>query len=199
LILKSKRTQVVIDSKKIPYLPFQGSDQMQAKKPSTYSPTGWRFRLGLTFFALGWICPLFVPLVTSSSLSTEAKTLFSGILIVGVPEIFSVISIVFLGKDGFNYIKERIFTFLKRIVPKGEVSRIRYRIGLVLLFFHVIYANLIFYSPHLIKGYAANSMVMNMCADVLFIVTLFVLGGNFWEKLRALFIYDAKVIIPESL
>lgn len=172
---------------------------MQTNKTSTYNPTGWRFRLGLTFFALGWICPLFVPLVTSSSLSTETKTLLSGLLIIGVPEIFSVISIVFLGKDGFNYIKERIFTLLKKIVPQGEVSRTRYRIGLLMLFFHVIYANLIFYSPHLIKGYDTNSMVMNMCADVLFIVTLFVLGGDFWEKLRALFIYDAKVQIRGRL
>jgi hypothetical protein len=172
---------------------------MQTNKTSTYNPTGWRFRLGLTFFALGWICPLFVPLVTSSSLSTETKTLLSGLLIIGVPEIFSVISIVFLGKDGFNYVKEKIFTFLKRVVPQGEVSRFRYRIGLFMLFLHVIYANLIFYSPHLIKGYDENSMVMNMCADVLFIVTLFVLGGNFWEKLRALFIYDAKVQMPGHL
>jgi hypothetical protein len=172
---------------------------MQVNKTSTYSPTGWRFRLGVTFFALGWICPLFVPLITRLSLSTETKALLSGILIVGVPDIFSVISIIFLGKDGFNYIKERIFTFLKRIVPQGEVSRIRYKVGLFMLFFHVIYANLIFYSPHLIKGYDANSMVMNMCADVLFIITLFVLGGNFWEKLRALFIYDAKVQIPVRL
>ncbi len=68
-----------------------------------------------------------------------------------------------------------------------------------MLFLHVIYANLIFYSPHLIKGYDENNMVMNMCAEVLFIVTLFVLGGNFWEKLRALFIYDAKVQIPGHL
>ncbi len=172
---------------------------MQMNKTSTYSPTGWHFRLGVTFFALGWICPLFIPLVTNSNLSTETKTFLSGFLLIGVPEIFSVISIVFLGKDGFNYIKERIFTFLKRIVPQGEVSRTRYRIGLVMLFLHVIYANLIFYSPHLIKGYAENSIVMNVCAEVLFIVTLFVLGGDFWEKLRALFVYDAKVQIRERL
>jgi hypothetical protein len=169
---------------------------MQENKTGTYNPTGWRFRLGLTFFVLGWICPLFVPLVTRSNLSTEAKTIFSGILLVGIPEIFSVISIVFLGKDGFNYIKERIFTFFKKIVPQGEVSRTRYRIGLFMLFCHVIYANLIFYSPSFIKGYGENGMVMNVCAEVLFIVTLFVLGGNFWEKLRALFIYDAKVQTP---
>jgi hypothetical protein len=74
-----------------------------------------------------------VPLVTSSNLSTETKTLLSGLLIIGVPETFSVISIVFLGKDGFNYIKEKIFTFLKRVVPQGEVSRFRYRIGLFMV------------------------------------------------------------------
>ena len=29
-------------------------------------------------------------------------------------------------------------------------------------------------------------------ADAIFVVNLFVLGGDFWDKLRALFVYDAK-------
>jgi len=39
---------------------------------------------------------------------------------------------------------------------------------------------------------------MNLIADFLFIITLFILGGEFWEKLRALFIYDAKAYIPKQ-
>ena len=57
---------------------------------------------------------------------------------------------------------------------------------------HVIFANLIFYAPDLIPGYADNRIAMGLTADFLFIVTLFVLGGDFWEKLRALFLYEAK-------
>jgi hypothetical protein len=39
---------------------------------------------------------------------------------------------------------------------------------------------------------------MNMTADFLLVITLFILGGEFWEKLRALFIYDAKASIPQK-
>lgn len=158
----------------------------------------WRFRLGLFFFALGWTCPLFIPFVTNSNLETEMKTLISGVLLIGIPEVFSVISIVILGKSGFNTIKSKVFAFLKRAIPRDEVSRARYRIGLFMLLFHVIYAYLTFYLPDLIPGYADNRIPMNLTADFLFIVTLFVLGGNFWEKLRALLLYDAKVLMPIS-
>ncbi len=162
-----------------------------------FNPTGWRFRFGLLFFVIASKCPLFIPVVASSDLSTEIKTLLSTLLLIGAPEIFSVISIVILGKQGFNYIKCKILYFLKQIVPSAEVSRRRYRFGLFLLLLHVIYAYLTYYAPDLIVGYTENRIVMNLTADFLFIVTLFVLGGEFWEKLRALFIYDAKAYIPE--
>ena len=161
-----------------------------------FTPSGWRFRLGLFFFVFAWLCPLFIPLVTSSDLSTETKTLLSGFLLIGVPEIFSVISIVILGKPGFEYIKSKVFGFLKQVVPRGTVSRARYRIGLFMLLLHVIYANLTFYAPDLIPGYADARISMNLAADFLFLVTLLVLGGDFWDKLRALFLYDARAQTP---
>ena len=160
-------------------------------------PSAWRFRLGLFFFALGWVCPLFIPLITNSNLATEMKTLISGILLIGAPEVFSVISIVILGKSGFNTLKTKVFAFFKRAIPRDEVSRMRYRIGLFMLLLHVIYAYLTFYIPDLIPGYTDNRIPMNLTADFLFIVTLFILGGNFWEKLRALLLYDAKAYIPK--
>jgi len=163
------------------------------------TPTGWRLRLGLFFFVIGWICPLFVPLVTTLDLPAETKTLLSGFLLIGAPEIFSVISIIILGKSGFNYIKYKTFAFLKKAAPQGEVSRMRYRFGLFMLLLHVIYANFTFYAPDSILGYSENRITMNLIADFLFIVTLFVLGGNIWEKLRALLLYDAKACIPKRL
>jgi hypothetical protein len=161
-----------------------------------YTPTGWRFRLGLIFFVLGWLCPLVIPLVTRSDLPVETKTLLSGFLLIGVPEIFSVISIVILGKPGFEYIKTKVFAFLKLVVPRGQVSRTRYRIGLFMLLLHVAYACLTYYAPDLIPRYSEDRITINLIADFLFVVTLFVLGGDFWDKLRALFLYDAKAHIP---
>jgi hypothetical protein len=164
-----------------------------------YAPTGWRFRIGLIFFVIAWICPLFIPFVTNTNLTTEAKTFLSGFLLIGAPEIFSVISIVILGKSGFNYIKTKAFSFIKRAAPQGEVSRTRYRIGLFMLLLHVVNAQFIFYAPDLIIGYSENRIAMNLVAEFLFIVTLFVLGRDFWEKLRALFLYDVKAQMPNRV
>jgi hypothetical protein len=172
------------------------NDMAEDEDTGPYNPTGWRFRLGLIFFVLGWLCPLFIPLVTRSDLPIETKTLLSGFLLIGVPEIFSLVSIVILGKSGFDYIKTNVFAFLKLAVPQGPVSRIRYRIGLFMLLPHFIYGSFIFYAPDLIPGYSDARITMNLSADFLFLVTLFVLGGDFWDKLRALFLYDAKAYIP---
>jgi hypothetical protein len=61
---------------------------------------------------------------------------------------------------------------------------------------HVIYAYLTFFTPSLITGYSEARITMNLMADFLFLVTLFVLGGDFWDKLRALFLYDAMAHLP---
>lgn len=171
---------------------------MTLTQASEAPPVGWRFRIGIGFFVLGWVCPLFIPLVTASGLSAEWKTAISGLLLVGVPEIFSFVSIAFLGKDGFNYIKSRVFAFLKRAAPSGRVSRMRYHIGLLIWALLALFGVFSYYVPDLIPSYDENRIVMGLVADFFFIVSFFVLGGDFWDKFRALFIYDAKVVIPES-
>jgi hypothetical protein len=64
-------------------------------------------------------------------------------LLVGGPEVFSVIAI--MGKPGFIYIKTRVFALLKRALPAGKVSRLRYNIGLGLLIPHVIFAYITYF------------------------------------------------------
>jgi hypothetical protein len=153
--------------------------------------TSWRFRTGVTLIAIGWICPLFIPLVTKSTLSTEWKTALSGFLLVVGPEVLSVLAIAILGKDGFNFLKEKVFALLRRAAPTAKVSRTRYRAGLVIWALLFIYGSFVWYAPHLVPGYSEHRIALNLSADFLFIVSLFVLGGDFWEKFRALFIYDA--------
>ena len=150
----------------------------------------WRFRLGVALIAIGWICPLFIPLVTNSALSTEWKTALSGFLLVVGPELLSLLAIAILGKDGFNYLKEKVFALLRRAAPSAKVSRARYRTGLFIWAFLFVYGSFVWYAPHLVPGYAEHRIALNLTADFLFIASLFVLGGDFWEKFRALFSYD---------
>ena len=133
---------------------------------------------------------MFIPLVTKSTLSTEWKTALSGVLLVVGPEVLSVMAIAILGKDGFNFLKEKVFALLRRAAPTAKVSRTRYRAGLAIWALLFIYGSFVWYAPHLVPGYTEHRIALNLSADFLFIASLFVLGGDFWEKFRALFIYD---------
>lgn len=170
----------------------------QKKDTEEQQPPGWRFRLGLTIFVIGFLSPLSIPLVTASGLSSQWKTVISGVLAVGVPEVFSVVAIAIMGKSGFNYMKGRIFRFLKKHGPPDVVSRTRYRTGLVMFTLPLLFGWLEPYVSHHIPGYEANQFVVSAVGDLLFVSSLFVLGGDFWDKVRALFIHEAKTLLPQS-
>ncbi len=157
---------------------------------------GWRFKLGVYLLVLGAICPLFTPLVAMTSLSTEWKAALSGLLLIGIPEIFSLVAIAVMGKDGFNYIKGKVFGFFKRHALPKEVSRTRYQIGLVLFLLPLLFGWLAPYVPDVIPGYQAHGFAVNLGLDILLLVSLFVLGGEFWDKVRALFAYEARTHFP---
>jgi hypothetical protein len=169
---------------------------VKATATQTVQPrAGWRFRLGLTTLIVGWFSPLLIPVVTRTSLATEWKTIISGLLAVGIPEVFTVVAIAIMGKDGYNLIKERIFSFLKRHGPPDRVSLTRYRIGLVMFVLPIVFGWLGPYGVHLIPGYESHRFFVNLTGDVIFIASLFVLGGDFWDKVKCLFVYNCRVEI----
>ena len=166
----------------------------QATTSKTKQPrAGWRFRLGLTILIVGWLSPLLIPLVTRTSLAKEWKTIISGLLAAGIPEVFMVAAIAIMGKSGYNLIKERIFSFLKKHGPPDHVSLNRYRIGLAMFVLPVLFAWLGPYGAHHILGDGMHRFVVSSTGDLMFVTSLFVLGGDFWDKVRALFIHSARV------
>jgi hypothetical protein len=59
-----------------------------------------------------------------------------------------------------------------------------------------VFGYFIFYAPELIPGYHEHRIALNLAADLLLLSSFFVLGGDFWDKFRALFIHDAKAQFP---
>lgn len=157
------------------------------------SAPGWRFRIGISLFVLGFFSPLCIPLVMATSLSTAWKTTLSGLLMLGIPELFLLVAAAIMGKPGFNYVKAKVFGAFKRYALPVKVSRTRYRIGLVMLLIPLLYGWLEPYASQLISGHEKYRVVLAIAGDVLFLASLFVLGGEFCDKLRALFIYEAKI------
>ena len=173
----------------------QGTAQ-QDKAQVEAAASGWRFRIGVAFFVLAVISPVGVPLVALTDLSTGMKATLSGLFLAGFPEVFTVAAIAFLGKSGFNYLKGKLFAHVKRYGPPREVSRTRYRAGIVMLLIPILFAYLISYAPQYIPGYGEHSLYINLGIDFILIASFFVLGGEFWDKVRALFVHGAKAQFP---
>jgi hypothetical protein len=158
---------------------------------------GWRLKLGVVLFGFSIVLPVLgVPLVAVMGLSAATVATVSGALLVGA-EVLGLVAVAVMGKTGFAYIKNRVFGFLKQHGPPAEVSRTRYTIGLVMFAVPVVFGWLAPYAADLIPGYLGSEFTYAIVGDLLLLTSLFVLGGDFWDKVRALFIYGAKAVFPK--
>ncbi len=162
------------------------------------SPPKDKLVAGAIIFIFGFLSPLFIPLVTTSDLPTGWKAVLSGLLALGIPELFMMIAVAVAGKEGFNYIKSKISRFLKKQGPPDTVGKIRYRVGLVLFLIPIFVGWLLPYFSDIIPFYHANRYIISATGDVILITSFFVLGGDFWDKLRSMFIYGAKAFFPDK-
>jgi hypothetical protein len=156
------------------------------------SGAGWRFRIGVVVFIMGFLSPLLIPWVLASGLSGKWKAILSGGLSFGLPEVFTLLAIAIMGKEGFNILKERLFGLMRRYGPPDQVSRSRYRAGIIMFLLPLLFGWVTPYVSTHMPGYEVHRLVIGIVGDVLLISSLFVLGGEFWDKVRALFVYDAK-------
>lgn len=160
------------------------------------APPRGRLYLGGGVLVFGWLCPLFVPLVVQSNLGAEWKTTLSGLLLLGIPELFTLAAVAILGKQGFTYFKGIVFGLLRRLAPPDAVGLPRYRVGLVMFVVPILFAWISIYIPNLIPGFTEHPIVFALTGDIMFFSSLFVLGGDFWDKVRALFVHGAKAHFP---
>ncbi len=160
--------------------------------------TKLRLYLGLFIFALAWLIPLASFWIVSTNLPQAVKVTLVGLVSVGGPEVLGVLAIVLLGKENFDLFKNKILAVLKMAAPRGSVSRLRYRIGLIMFMLPLVPSYIMAYEPHWLPDSSPWHLNVSLASDACFLSSLFVLGGDFWDKLRALFVYDAKVTLPLS-
>lgn len=155
----------------------------------------WRIKLAFVMFIIsfGWVIVL--PVLPILGFSASAIATFSGVMVVAA-EILMLAGAAIAGKDGFAYIKSRVFGFLKSYGPPQTVGRTRYTIGLIMFVVPVLTGWLWPYAEHFINGLEEHSLVLGIVGDLLLLSSLFVLGGDFWDKLRSLFVHSAYVVIP---
>ena len=161
-------------------------------------PAGWRFPVGVVIFVLGFAAPLAIPLVTSSDLPTAWKTVIAGALAVGVPEVMMVVAAAVMGKQGFAELKRRFGRFFAKHGPSERVGRTRYRVGLVMFTLPLLLGWLAPYLGHHVPGYDPRKLIWAVTGDAVFVASFFVLGGEFWDKLRGLFVHGARAVFPST-
>ena len=155
-----------------------------------------RFYLGLFFFILAWVSPLFIPVILQLPLSSEAKGTLSTLLLVGAPEVFILIAAALLGKETLAYFVGRIKSVFRMKRPFKPVGRVRYTIGLLMFLACLLSSVVEVNYPPAREIYGDYFTEAAIVWNIFFVVSLFVLGGNFWDKLRSLFVFDAYAVFP---
>ena len=170
-----------------------GENKVELKNPER-SKT--KLVIGVLVLVFGFLSPLLIPLVVASNLSAATKSILSGLLAFGIPEVFMFAAIAIMGKKGYQHIKTISKKYLKRFAPPDTVGRLRYRIGLLFFCLPLVIGILQPYLTYFIGSVEDLSFWFHFSLDIIFVIGIFILGGDFWDKLRGLFQYDVKVIKP---
>jgi hypothetical protein len=158
------------------------------KPPAAHSQK--RFAFGILLFACGRLTFLLIPLVRGSSLTSDWKNVLSVICVFGLPDLFTVLAVAVLGKEGFAQLKQLLFSRIKRFAPPAKVGKVRYRIGLVMFFVPIVFGWAYPYLNEIFSGFQDYRIVLSVCGDLLLVTSFFVLGGEFWDKIRGLFVHE---------
>ena len=153
---------------------------------------------GAVIFFAGNSAPLAIPFVAASSLSEGWKTGLSGLMLFCIPELATLLAVVVLGKAGFNALKAQIFGWASRTLLPDKVSRTRHHIGLILFLIPFFIGWVSPYAFEVMPELTKHQLIVAISGDVTLIVGLCLMGGQAWDKLRALFVYDAQVAFPST-
>ena len=157
---------------------------------------GWRIKVGFVLFIVGFIAPpLLLPILALIG-GTRFAAISGGVLVTG--EIMLVAGAAIAGKQGYAYIKATVFGFIKKFGPPQKVGKIRYRFGLLIFFIPVAFGWALPYLLEHIPWYLAHPTNYGIIGDVMLVIGLFVLGGDFWDKLRSLFVQSSTVVFEEK-
>ena len=169
---------------------------------------GWRIRVAFALFIVSIFWPVLVPIMPLIGISGGQIAAFSGAMVV-LAEVMILAGVAIAGKEGFAYVKAKVMGILKAYGPPKTVGPTRYAVGLVMFAVPLVVGFLSPYLEHFqaaqflpqavaefVPGRAENVLTLALVFDIMLVTSLFVLGGDFWDKLRSLFIHDARATFP---
>jgi hypothetical protein len=173
---------------------------MKSKTPVQYPAPefpGIRLYIGIAVFSLS-----FFMLLTGLFVSTFFHDHFTKALVLSIfwisGPLMKIACVAILGKPSYLWIKAKFRHHYVRVVRPYHESRIRYNIGLVMFCFPIIPNYIMAYAPQILYESFYFRLGINASLDAIFVASLFVLGGDFWDKLKSLFIFSARASFEEE-
>jgi hypothetical protein len=157
----------------------------------------WKYRLGLGLFIYSLVPICTIELVALLPLDT-AEIVTLGAVYVASGELAFLAAVALLGKPFIQAVKDRIkgFFFSKKpLSPQKPIGKIRHGLGVALLLgslapYYAAIGMLLFAGPG--DSEARTLLYLLLAGEALFVVSLFVLGGEFWARLKRLFEWPGK-------
>lgn len=161
--------------------------------------TQTRFVVGCILLVTGILCGLTIPFLSMFHIKHDKAAIVSFLMLSHHGLTF--LSIAVMGRKNFDRLMEPFHSAARKagekIKPAGNVSRDRYRIGLIMLVTPLIVVT----AMHVVHEFALTHetrVAISLFMQMMFLASFFVLGGDFWDKARALFVWDARAVFPED-
>ena len=150
-----------------------------------------RLRIGIAlaiggnvlFFTSAWIA--WMPWSAGTKAAVWGALFFA-------PELGTLLGAAIMGKENYERFKSATFAFIGRIKPSGDIGVWRHRIGIAMFLSPIVPTYIQAYKPEWLPDGSAWRWEIKIAADLIFIASLFVLGGDFWDKLHALVLREAR-------
>jgi hypothetical protein len=161
------------------------------KQDHTAQGWDWRYGIGLLLFALaGFSIVLGVVAAFTGQARHDAPT--SPVwLLAGPAELFCLAAAAILGKEKYRKLSRKVRRGARHSESGGRTRRFRYYMGLAGCLFNGVPLTLYAYAPELMPGGTTKLSIL-VIADLVFFGSLFFAGGEFWEKLRRLFVCEGN-------
>ncbi len=154
----------------------------------------WKYYLGITLVLYSVFPYVFsaavLPFLPVSSV--QAVSIATALVVSG--EISFLIAVALLGKPFIQMFKAKIKALFRRkkdAAPPRPVGRTRHSIGvsmlLVSFFVPYLLTEIALYFEYVEKYGHTDLLILMISGDLLFVASLFVLGDEFWGRMKALF------------
>jgi len=154
----------------------------------------WKYYLGLSLFIYSFL-PFSIVAVLPFMGMTFAQLGIFAVIFLASGEIALLCSAALLGKDFLAAMKKKIMAMFKRTHEPKPISRTMHRFGITLLIastlpYYAVLVYLLFFEH---REAEINFLAWTMVAgEAACIAGLFILGGQFWDRLKHLFLWPGE-------